>query len=150
MPNEYEITLTDSPRPEDVQVIEQGLVAFNAIKGVQLDWITLDIFIRDPGGRILGGLTGGTYWGWLHVGRVWLSKEIRGQGLGSCLLAMAEEEAFKRGCRHCYLDTTSFQALPFYQKQGYILYSQLDDFPSGHSRYFLKKDLESNKGSTSS
>jgi hypothetical protein len=37
--------------------------------------------------------------------------------------------------------TTSFQALLFYQKCAYTLYSQLDDFPPGHSRYSLKKEL---------
>ena len=28
-----------------------------------------------------------------------------------------------------------------YQKYGYELYGQLDDFPPGHTRYYLKKRL---------
>lgn len=137
----YHIDLTDSPLSEDIQVIHDGLRAYNTSMGAPTDWLTLAIFIRDSGGSILGGLAGGTYWGWLYIAQFWLSESIRRQGLGSQLLAQAEHEGLRRGCRHSFLDTTSFQALPFYQKRGYQLYAQLDDFPSGHCRYFLKKDL---------
>ena len=41
------------------------------------------------------------------------------------------------------LDTLSFQARPFYEKLGYRVYGQLEDFPagSGHTRYYLTKTL---------
>ena len=52
--------------------------------------------------------------------------------------------AARRGCHRASLDTTSFQALPFYLKHGYAIWGQLDDFPIGHSRYFLKKALDPN------
>jgi len=65
----------------------------------------------------------------------------RGQGLGRRLIGLAEDEARRRGCRHAYLDTTSFQARPFYEKLGYRLWGQLEDFPQGHTRYFLQKAL---------
>lgn len=35
----------------------------------------------------------------------------------------------------------SFQALPFYQKQGYEIFGTLDRFPDAHQRYFLRKTL---------
>lgn len=141
MSREFKITLTDSPAPEDAKIVREGLENYNTSMGVELDWVSLAIFIRDPEGNVVGGLTGGTYWRWLYVGFFWLAEEIRNQGMGSQLLDQAEKEALKRGCRNAFLDTTSFQSLPFYQKHGYILYSQLDDFPPGHSRYFLKKEL---------
>lgn len=137
----YHIELTASPSPEDSQVVRAGLEAYNNTMGVPSDWVPLAIFVRDPQGEIMGGLTGGTYWNWLYVAILWLNKEARRQGLGSQLLARAELEASHRGCRHSFLDTTSFQALPFYLKQGYQLYAQLDDFPPGQSRHFLKKEL---------
>jgi GNAT superfamily N-acetyltransferase len=143
MPNEYKITLTNSPDSEDVKVVSDGLDNYNVAMGAPDNWLSLAVFIRDTNNKILGGLTGGTYWGWLYVGRLWLDDTIRGHGFGSQLLAQAEAEAQRRGCYHAFLDTTSFQALPFYQKQGYVLYGQLDDFPAGHSRYFLRKNLAS-------
>ena len=32
-----------------------------------------------------------------------------------------------------------FQALSFYQKLGYQIFGQLEDYPVGHTRYFLQK-----------
>ena len=34
-----------------------------------------------------------------------------------------------------------FQALPFYEKCGYIIFGALEDYPIGHSRYFVRKSL---------
>jgi len=141
MKSEYTITLTDSPDPDDVKTVSLGLDQYNTSMGVPTDWVSLAVFLKNSEGGVCGGLTGGTYWGWLYVGRLWLEEEIRGQGYGRQLLAKAENEALQRGCCHAFLDTTSFQALPFYQKQGYTLYAQLENFPPGHSRYFLKKEL---------
>jgi len=39
------------------------------------------------------------------------------------------------------VDTLSFQALAFYQKQGYIVFGTLDQYPGEHKQYFLKKQL---------
>ena len=68
-------------------------------------------------------------------------EDLRGKGFGKELLSQAEEEARQRGAMHAYLDTFSFQAPGFYQKQGYEVFGQLDDFPTGHQRYFCKKKL---------
>ncbi|EAS6424226.1 N-acetyltransferase, partial [Salmonella enterica] len=41
---------------------------------------------------------------------------------------------------HGLVDTFSFQALPFYEKQGYILQMSLPDFPKvGSQRHYLIK-----------
>jgi hypothetical protein len=33
----------------------------------------------------------------------------------------------------------SWQALAFYERQGYTVFGVLDDFPPGHRKYFLAK-----------
>ncbi len=66
---------------------------------------------------------------------------MRGQSYGQRLLALAEEEARKRGAEYAYLDTLSFQAPEFYKKQGYEIFGTLEDFPKGHQRYFMTKAL---------
>ena len=146
MNNEYNITLTASADPADVQIVREGLDAHNAAQGAPVDWIPLMLFMRDKQGAIVGGLTGGTYWGWRYIGRLWIAEHLRGQNLGSRVLAEAEQEALRRGCRHVYLDTQDFQALPFYQKRGYIVYGELQDIPIGHTRYSMQKKLEQNEG----
>jgi GNAT superfamily N-acetyltransferase len=89
----------------------------------------------------VGGFVGETYWQWLYVDVLWVQESFRGEGYGDTLLATAEQEAVKRGCKYAYLDTFSFQAPDFYQERGYVIFGELIDFPQGYSRFFLKKDL---------
>ena len=92
-------------------------------------------------GAIQGGLVGATYLGWLVVQAVSLDDSLRGQGLGRQIMKMAEDEAVRRGCPRVFLETLSFQALPFYEKLGYVVHSELDGFPIGGTRYALTKML---------
>ena len=102
----------------------------------------LDIMVKDKDGRLLGGLTGDTFWDWLEVNDIWLPETLRGQGLGTALLAAAESEAQRRGCRHVHLKTFGFQARGFYEKQGYHVVGELADYPPGTSFYWLRKELD--------
>ena len=77
----------------------------------------------------------------MYVAILWLSEEIRAHGYGRRLLAEAEWIAVERGCIGVQLDTMSFQALAFYERQGYIIFGVLDNFPPGHRKYFLHKPL---------
>jgi hypothetical protein len=40
------------------------------------------------------------------------------------------------------VDTYDFQALGFSERLGYAVFGRLDDFPAGHTRFFLQKSLE--------
>jgi len=138
---EYTITLTDSPDPADVDVVKQGLDAHDASQGAVVDWVPLALFARDSDGVIIAGLTASTYWEYLYVGRLWTDQRFRNMGIGSRLLADAEQEARRRGCHAVHLMTGSFNALPFYQKRGYTIFGVLTDMPTGHTQYFMTKSL---------
>ena len=97
--------------------------------------------LKNPDGAVRGGVIGATYWDWLYVNLMWIKDELRSQGFGRQLLEFAEEKARQRGAKQAYLDTFSFQAPEFYQKQGYQIFGELTDFPVGHTRYFMKKML---------
>ena len=49
--------------------------------------------------------------------------------------------AIRRGCFAATLETHSYEALGFYQKRGYEVFGMLEDYPPGHSKYFLRKRL---------
>lgn len=136
-----EIEHITQPDPEWIKIIRQGLYQYNREQVGSRDLREISLVARDENGRVVGGLIGGMIWGWLMVEVLWVSPHLRQGGHGSRLLAQAEEIARQQGCRHALLETFSFQALEFYLKQGYTIYGQLDDFPPGHSRYSLKKDL---------
>ena len=140
MPN-YTIELEVTPNVDDVHAIYDGLSAYNRQHVPQDNYQPMVLVLRDPAGKVAGGLAGDTYWSWLHVDALWLDESVRGLTFGTKLLQMAEQEAVRRGCRHVHLDTMSFQAQPFYEKQGYTVFGVLEDLPDGHRRIFLKKDL---------
>lgn len=139
----YRFRLQTDASQEDVQVVWDGLADYNRDvigRGVY-EYAPLRIFLRDADGRVAAGLLGESYWGWLHINIFWLEEAARRQGFGSQLLAMAEDEGRRRGCKYAFLDTLSFQARPFYERNGYELFATQDDYPLGHARYFLKKAL---------
>ena len=138
---ELTIDIENPPNPEDCEKVRDGLKQYNLLYAPADNHQTLEMFLRDTNGNILGGLLGDTYWGWLYVGILWVDESVRGQGNGHRLLHAAEEEALKRGCHSVHLDTMSFQAQPFYEKEGYAVFGVLNDLPKGHSRIFMYKSL---------
>lgn len=130
----------DAPR-EDRALIADSLDAYNiAVTGVP-DWSPIRLFIRDDTGAILGGLLGDIWGGVAEIGMLWVGDSLRGQGYGSKLLAMAEDQARQKGCYLIHLDTFSFQAPEFYQQRGYEVFGKIEDYPRGHTRYYMKKAL---------
>lgn len=137
----YQITIETAPRAEDVQRLGQGLTA-HALPHTQVPGFQpLAVFLRDEAGQLVGGVWGYVNWNWLSVGLVWLADELRGHGYGKQLLATLEAEAQARGCEFAHLDTFSYQARPFYEHLGYEVFATLENYPPGHQRYFLKKQL---------
>lgn len=127
---------------EGYRAVREGLFRFNKNKASNLETPKpIPIFMRDRKNRVVGGVIGYVYDGWLHIDFLWIEESFRNRGNGTRLLKMIEEEAVKCGCRHIDLDTFSFQARPFYEKHGYTVFATLDNCPEGHSKHFLKKEL---------
>ena len=75
----------------------------------------------------------------LHVDLLFVPEDLRRTGIGRRIMIDAEEEAIRRGCRGAWLDTYSFQARGFYERLGYAMFGTIENYPPGHSRFFLKK-----------
>jgi ribosomal protein S18 acetylase RimI-like enzyme len=135
------LVLEENASPEDLRTVSDGLGDYNRAQVGPENYRPLRVFLRDAQKRVVGGLLGSTYWGWCSIDYLWVSEEVRGQGYGQALLEAAEEAARNRDCKNVNLDTMSFQAPAFYQKLGYRIFGQLDDFPTGYTRYYLTKQL---------
>jgi GNAT superfamily N-acetyltransferase len=135
----YTIDLDLNPTDADIRTVKRHLIAFNNQHAEPEHYQQLVLFVRDSSENIVGGLLGYTHWRWLFVENLWVAESLRGLGYGKKLMQHAEQEARLHGCQHAYLDTFDFQALGFYQKLGYELFGQLDDYPPGHTKYFLQK-----------
>lgn len=134
-----EISVEENPAPADLDLIERALVEHNEARSEPRNYTPLSIFLRTAEGQIVGGVRGVTVWGWLFVSQLWVAEHLRNRDYGTKLMEAAEQAAQDRGCRAAYVDTFSFLALDFYRKVGYTVFGQLEDFPPGHTRYFLKK-----------
>ena len=136
-----DFTIDTEASPEDLQILGDRLDVFNTQQTNIDDCQTVGLIVRNSQGSIIGGLSGVTNFGWLYIGVIWLDESMRGMGLGSQLLQLAETKAIERGCRYSCLSTFTFQAKPFYEKHGYEVFGQLDDYPEGETMYFMRKNL---------
>jgi GNAT superfamily N-acetyltransferase len=115
------------------------LRAFNAAAAGPGNSDPLCITILADDDTVSGGLFGTTAYDWLVIELVFVPEALRGTGVGSDLIARAEEIARSRGCIGAWLDTFSFQARGFYEKLGYSLAGTIPDHPPGGARYFMAK-----------
>ena len=123
------------------KVVADHLDSYNiAVTGFP-EYSPVNLFLRDAGDEVVGGLLAGIWGGVLFVRILWVSEALRGRGFGRRLMEMAERRAVERGCRHIFLDTFDFQAPGFYEKLGYQTYAKAEDWPVGHAHHFLRKDL---------
>ncbi len=135
--------VTATPHPEDVNYIRQKLMAFNALH-VDIEQIKdIAVFINDAEGNRIAGLVAVTWGNWMHIHFLWVDEALRGTGHGARLLQAAEQEAIVRGCQRVCVDTFSFQAREFYEKQGYRLQMTLEQMPQHHRQHYLVKPLDS-------
>jgi len=141
MDEEYNIVYVDKPDESAWGIIGQGISNYNEQQAGNDKAQHLCFVLQGPDKLIVGGVIGAIYWDWLYVDLMWLKDELRGRGYGHRLLTLVEDEARRRGAKNVYLDTFSFQAPNFYKQHGYQVFGELLDFPPGHQRYFLTKQL---------
>jgi GNAT superfamily N-acetyltransferase len=133
------ITLTDRPDSHLEGVLDECLAEHNEEMSRLRDWRALAVEVRDPDtGELAGGILGRTSMGLFFLDLFYLPKKLRGDGIGSRALRMAEEEAIRRGCRAATLVTVNFQAPEFYARHGWEEFGRIASAP-GVERIFMRK-----------
>jgi GNAT superfamily N-acetyltransferase len=131
-----------APDEATVAALSNGLTAHNLeASGVPFAPEPLWLVMRDTDGSVIGGIKARVAWGWVGVDWLWVHAAWRGKRLGAGLLRRAEDEGRARGCTGVFLDTFSFQAPGFYEKQGYVAFGRLENIPPGHARIHYAKRL---------
>jgi GNAT superfamily N-acetyltransferase len=137
-----DLTIDDEVSSADEASVVRGLLAFNEARLGPSDEQPVKFVARDAAGTVVGGILGHTRWRWLYIAKLWVDERARGKGLGTRLMAAAEDLARSRGCTDVSLDTFDYQARPFYEKLGYELFGTLEGYPPGSRQYYLRKRLE--------
>jgi GNAT superfamily N-acetyltransferase len=146
MSEDYRIAQVAKPDDSVWEVVGWGIHHYNIEQAGEGLTKPLCFVLYAPNQKVVGGLIGETHWGWFYINLLFVKEELRGRGNGHRLLALAEDEARQRGAKNAYLDTFSFQAPDFYKQHGYRIFGELRDFPPGHQRYYLTKQLEKSEG----
>ena len=131
-------------RDEDDEVLKAlmaGMRAFNAAAVPGLQSHKIVAAIRDDSGKVVGGVIGRLSGDSVYMEIVYNDEVVRGTGLGTEMMRMAEAEAKRLGAREAWLYTMSFQAKPFYEKLGYTQFAELQWLRGKEARHFMRKNL---------
>lgn len=130
-----------NPDKNDLDVLRKELKSYNkSIIGEHKEK-EIASFVKNNQRNVVGGIYGKLTAGWLYIDWLWIDDEWRRNGIGSKLLKLMENYAISKDIKNSHLETTSFQALDFYRKNGYEVFGKLNNKPPGHVSYFLKKKL---------
>lgn len=133
------ISVLDKPSDTDRRAILNPLDAFNKARAGDEGYEPIAIVLRDEAGATIGGLWAQLYFDWVFIELLFVPESERGKDFGSKLLRRTEEIARRKGCIGIWLDTFSFQAPGFYEKQGYERFGTLENYPKGMARFFYRK-----------
>jgi GNAT superfamily N-acetyltransferase len=110
MTSEPILTLSAERDPRADEVVSGGLAAFNKAVFGRVDAQILDVLVREAeSGEIVGGLLGHSSLGLFFLDLFYLPEELRGAGLGTRIMALAEGEAKRRGCTAAFVYTVRFR-----------------------------------------
>ncbi len=140
--NNERITREIPPGKDTISIVNAKFHQYNIERTGDPNYEALAISLRDHDGQVTGGLLGCLYAGWLHIEVLWIEEALRNRGIGGQLISEAETVAIERKCAGSYIETSSPEARRLYQRLGYEIFETLDNYPKGHQKYFLKKDLD--------
>jgi len=139
MSTEFEVT--DNPDLAETEFLDDRIYDFNVSRTGYDDGRKLAIFLRNPAGEIVAGLSGWTWGGYAEVHTLWVHESLRRQGIGTRLLQAAENEARRRNAGYVLVATHSFQAPDFYPRFGYQRIAAVPGRPPGHEDIWFRKEL---------
>lgn len=138
--SELTIELDEQPG-EHLRLLVAAVLKFNQEQTGNEPRRSVAYMLRDAQGEIVGGVHGSLWGRCMHIDALWVSDDYRRRGHGAKLMTAIEEYAARQGHPLVFLETATFQALPFYQGLGYRIIGELPEITAGHSLFFLSKDL---------
>jgi ribosomal protein S18 acetylase RimI-like enzyme len=134
-----EIHTLDKTDKSLIDKIDNGLMAYNSEHAhAPYKAKTIAAFRQ---GMFIGGIFFRWYKQHAAIQKLWVGENNRKQGVGNRLLAAAEKELHRQGCRRIIVDTISFQAPDFYRRNGYQLIATVPDYLENAERAYFAKNL---------
>jgi ribosomal protein S18 acetylase RimI-like enzyme len=140
MNNQYHAELEENS-DRNAQFLEERIYEHNANAIGKHDGRLFSVIVKDSSQNIVAGIAGWTWAGICEITNLWVSESERRNGIGKSLLEKAEAHAKSKGCAKILVRSYLFQAPYFYKRHGFNVEHVLNDFPVGHSYFFLVKTL---------
>jgi GNAT superfamily N-acetyltransferase len=135
------IEVLENPKQELIDYLDKKIDDFNWANWEVSERTPLAVQIKNDQGEVIAGAAARSFGDWLLLDTLRVTDELRGQNIGSKILAEIEASGKKRGCIKCLLDTLNFQAMPFYEKHGYKTEWVQQSYPKTGCKYFMVKEL---------
>ncbi|MFK7848941.1 MAG: GNAT family N-acetyltransferase [Rhodothermales bacterium] len=134
--------------PDEFERMKTGFDENALDNGVAIQSADRYGFVATEGSTFLGcssGLAyknGDVYSGWFYLTDLFVEKAHRGGGLGAALLSALESKIAKLGVKDIWTWTAGYEAVGFYQKQGYSVILEMENwYADRSSRVALRKKL---------
>jgi GNAT superfamily N-acetyltransferase len=135
------LVVEDSPRAEDLALLEERVAAAAiAAAGMGGDE-EFAIFVRDGEGRIRAGVSGIAWGEYCELQAMWVDEPLRGCGVARALMAGAEAEALRRGCRLVVFHAYDLLTAGLFEKLGYEAAGVIEGCPAGSAARWFRKNL---------
>ena len=122
--------------------IDRSFNAFAEQNGVQCNY-TPFAFVAKKDGKVVGVIKGHSFYREVHIGKLIVAEDCRGQGIGTRLLAAVEAHCKGKNFDNINLTTYRFQAPAFYQKCGFTLeYIRENPACSALDKFFFIKETD--------
>jgi ribosomal protein S18 acetylase RimI-like enzyme len=135
------VRMTDEVDETAIAELRERIIAYNLATTGLPDGRPLGCLVRESDGRLIAGLDGFSWGGYVKIEWLWVHEDHRHRGLGTELVRAAEAEAASRGCDVVRVDSHTFQAPGFYEKLGYERIGFAADTRIGHGEVFFLKQL---------
>jgi len=130
-----------TPAPSDAaDTLHRNLVA----AGQTLDAENMPSFlmsVTDDAGTRVAGCKGEIAFQTAHISELWVSAALRGQGIGTALLARADDHARAQGCTRIQIETRNPKARALYEAHGYTTFGEVPHYEGANSLCYLIKAL---------
>jgi ribosomal protein S18 acetylase RimI-like enzyme len=138
----YSVEFTDELEVKGEMMLLNGINRYGREKKGMAHIELFGVFLKDFRGESVGGLSGMFCYGSMHIDMLWIDGSARGNGWGKKIVEEAERHARQRGCSFATLETMDWEALPFYQKLGFIVEFVRNGYDNNSTMYFLRKPFE--------
>ncbi len=136
----FEIKYKSEMKEDDYKFIGEGFEEYAKDNGIVCDYKPFS-FVAEENGKMVGIITGNTYYKEVHIGDLLVSKDNRNNHIGSKLIKTVEEHFKNEGFDNINLSTYAFQAPEFYKKCGFTVehIRECKDEPKLNKYYMVKK-----------